>query len=361
MAVFLDANAHVNLNSSAIKKINELVNSPISHGHAMSHSYTGRAASSAIEEARTKIAFLIGAKSPSQIIFTSGCTQACEWAISLIKEKNFNKIYISTLEHSSVKLPFTEKLKGIELSSSKDGVANCGFRISSENPFMVCMHVQNEIGTIQPIETIKCPFLSDMSQSLGKININVSSIPLLKIALFGAHKFGGPTGIGFMYIQDSDWWQEFGTGSRYYFDRTGTPDTIGIAATAVALEESIRTLPERYERMIRFRTVFESEMEDIGLTIIGKNSARVPNTSFVRVGNKMGPYIMSQLESDGIYIGLGSACGAMNMGPNPLMAQLGYGGHSHDYIRVSQFGDYSEKEALATAKIIKRFSGALKP
>ena len=118
-----------------------------------------------------------------------------------------------------------------DLFTNRDGIVASSF-IPLEKTAFVCMHVQNEIGTVQDIENINVPFFCDMSQSLGKIPINVSKIQNLMIGVFGAHKFGGPVGIGFLYIKDNKWWKEFGFGSRYYFDRPGTPDAGMIIATA---------------------------------------------------------------------------------------------------------------------------------
>jgi cysteine desulfurase len=354
LAIFLDSNAHVPLNKSALRAFAEFNGSMAAHGHAMSPSLPGRQSASLIETARTKIAELIGAKSPNQIIFTSSCTSACEWALEIAKKQNFKKYYLSPVEHSAVRTKFRDLFGISDLNANKDGVVACGFE--SPNTFMTCIYAQNEIGVIQPIETIKTPFFSDMSQALGKIPVNVSKYPNLKIAVFGAHKFGGPVSVGFMYLQDSSWWTEFGTGSRYFPDKTGTPDASLIVCASAALEESIKTLPERYYNMIKFRDVIESTVEELGMCVIGKGAQRLPNTSFIKVGDKMGPYLLSQLEQDGIFIGLGSACGGINMGPNPIMINLGYGNNSHDFIRISTFGEYSNRDAYTVAQAIKKYS-----
>jgi len=217
------------------------------------------------------------------------------------------------------------------------------------------MHVQNEIGTIQNIEQIKVPFFCDMSQSLGKVPINVSKIPNLKIGVFGAHKFGGPVGVGFLYIRDSNWWKEFGFGSRYYFDRPGTPDVGMVVATAIALEEAIKTLTGRYSRALQFRSVIEAAVKGAGIGVIGENASRVPYGTFLNIGKKMGPHVMAQMEAEGMYIGLGSACGSLHSNTNPIMTALGYGGSSQDNIRISQWGDYGEKEGRLVAQALLKY------
>lgn len=343
--LFLDANAHVHMSPRTIKSWAEFNSTLAGKGHAMSPSVPGRAAAAAIENARGVIAKLIGAESPNQIVFTPSCTYACEWAVSLLREIPAACVYSSPVEHPAVKEKYYELFDPSILPISADGVINSAYKFPN-NCAVICVHVQNEIGLIQPIHKLQVKYLiSDMSQGLGKIPIKLSSIPNLTIAMFGAHKFAGPTSVGFMYLHDTDLWKEFGTGSRYFLDRPGTPDTAAIVATAVALEEAINTLPKRYENMINFRDVLEPGLEELGFKIIGKNAERVPNTTLARVPKSMAMQLMAQLAADGIYIGLGSACGAIHTGPSPLMAALGIGGGSYDYVRISQFGEYASKEA----------------
>lgn len=353
MQLFLDANAHLPINKKAMDALINFNASIGGHGHAMAYSKPGREAAAKLEDARAKIAKLIGATSSHQIIFTSTCTQACEWGLEILKSRNYQKVYSSTIEHPAVSQKVYQLFGSDNLFVSKDGIINCTFD-PGNNSAIVCIHIHNEIGTIQDINNIKVPFFSDMSQSLGKIPINVSRIPNLKLAVFGAHKFGGPANVGILYIQDTDWWQEFGSGSRYYFDRAGTPDVGSIVATSVALEDSIRTMSKRYENAIRFSNILDNELDSIGVKVIAKDN-KIPYTSFIKVGKKIGPYLVSQLESYNIYIGLGSACGSMHTSSSPVMNALGESGLSHDYIRISQWGDYGEQEAKYVVNTLKKY------
>jgi cysteine desulfurase len=354
MQLFLDANAHLPLHPKALEAYINFNKSIGGHGNAMSIAMPGRLAAAELEAAREKIAKLIGAENSNQIVFTSSCTQACEWGLELLKAQNFEKVYCSTIEHKSVSIKARELFGNNDLFTSKDGIIACTFNPQEKAAF-ICMHVQNEIGTIQSIEDIKVPFFCDMSQSLGKIPINVSKIPNLMIAAFGAHKFGGPVNVGFLYIRNNKWWKEFGYGSRYYFDRPGTPDVGMIIAASVALEEAIKTLQVRYHRALNFRLIIETAVKSIGIEIVGENSLRIPHASFMNIGKKMGPHVMAQMEADGIYIGLGSACGSLHSNTNPVMTALGYGGSSQDNIRVSQWGDYGETEANFVAKALLKY------
>ncbi|HVI42065.1 MAG TPA: aminotransferase class V-fold PLP-dependent enzyme [Anaerovoracaceae bacterium] len=338
--LFLDANAHIPVNELALKTYTTFSNSKAGHGHPSSLSEPGRLAAAAMEEARDKIAKLIGATSANQIIFTSSCTQACEWALQILSETS-SEIWVSPTEHTAIKDAVEKYAKKINIIPVNDkGVVDC----ENDYPVAVCTHMQNEIGIIQPIDQLKSKYvLSDMSQSVGKIDINVSKLNI-DMAVFGGHKFGGPGGIGFIYLKDPTTWRPFGTGSRYFMDRTGTPDVAGIVATAVALEDAIATLPYRQINMTLFQGTLEAGLKTRGHEIIGTDVRRAWNTTFFNLPNKAMHAIMA-LGEKGIHVGLGSACGSMHAGPSPLMKVLGRQGSVHDYIRVSQWGEYNDKDA----------------
>lgn len=354
--LYLDANAHVPMSNRTLKFFSEFNNSRAAHGHPSSPSTPGREASAAIEKARSKIASLLGAQSPNQIFFTSSCTQACEWVMKIIKKKKLYS-YVSRLEHPAVSraaevyLPEHHKLE-----ASPNGILDLKKynAIPIPGAAVSCIHVQNEIGTIQPIEKIgdkypKALIFSDMSQSLGKVPINLQELDV-DFATFGAHKFGGPSGVGFMYLKDTSHWSAFGTGSRYYMDAPGTPNTAGIATTAVALQEALETLPERNDKMLSFQGTLELGLEGLGYEIIGKGEHRSFNTTFAKVPAKKdffdaGLMLQMKLTQKGIHIGLGSACGSMHTGGSPLMEAIGRPSEGQEYIRISHWGEYDSSDA----------------
>lgn len=358
--LFLDANAHLPINAKALVTYNEFCNSAASHGHPSSPSYPGRLAATSLEVARGKIASLIGAKKPGQIIFTSGCTSACEWGLEMffqIEEHKNHPTACSPVEHPAVRDAFEtlaeEFLDEVtHLSIDQYGVVKTGV---SDNLYskICCIHMQNEIGIIQPIEQVKKKYLfSDMSQSLGKIPVNVSDLNV-DIAVFGAHKFGGPGGFGFIYLKDPSHWESSGAGSRYFLDRPGTPDVAGAVATSVALEEAVSTLEVRTKNMQIFQSIIEEKLETYGFEVIGKGATRSPNTTFVYMPQQ-GLLTLLKLGENGVYTGLGSACGSMHTGPSPLMKQLGREGGVHDFMRISQFGEYGEEDAKHFVKTLNK-------
>ena len=370
--IFLDANAHIPLNPKALEKYIKFNKTLAAHGHPSSPSIPGRAASTAIEESREKIAQLIGAQRASQIIFTSSCTQACEWAAEIFFHANNRKnsnVLFSNIEHPAMRDAINKnymstiinpnnQLKKINLN--KDASLDYD---NLENYDKICwINLQNEIGNIYNLKKLKnkCKILlSDMSQSLGKIPVNVTESDV-DIAVFGAHKFGGFGNLGFIYLKDNSLWKPFGTGSRYFMDRPGTMDVGTIVASTVALEDAIDSLPQRTENMISFKETLELGFRDLGYLIMGEGAERSPNTTFIKMNNSNALYLIKYLGDHLIHVGLGSACGSFHTGESPLMKNLGITGGSNDFVRFSQWGQYSKKHAKRILSVINNFHNSIK-
>jgi len=331
--LYLDTNAHVSLSQAA----RNVYNKSLELGHPSSLNAIGRKSAALLEGARAKIAELIGAKTPNQIYFTSGCTQAAEWAVKLTFAFNKN-IVCSSIEHVAVRDPV--EIKGCDFEK----VNSNGLLISNKFDCLICIHSHNEFGTIQDFSKIERKFLfSDLSQTLGKEQLNVTDLNV-DLGIFGAHKFGGPTGVGFMYLKNPNLWEPYGTGGRYFLDRTGTPDVLGILATAEALEDALKTLQSRQEKMIEFHSVLEKSLEERGARIIAKNANRLKNTTFFYLENQAADKMLKMSEQ-GIHYGLGSACGSVYADISQSLKALGEKGSFCDYARVSSWGQYGKKEA----------------
>jgi len=350
--LYLDANAHVPLNHKAAQAYIDFNTSKAGYGNPSSPSIPGREASAKLEDARCRIAECIGAKTPNQIIFTTSATQACQWAIEILSS-NCEVIATSPVEHNAVRDAFNSisNNNDLILKTNNNGLVIDDRKLDG----VTCIYVQNEIGIIQPIDKLNCSYIfSDMTQALGKMHVDVSALDI-DIAAFGAHKFGGPVGVGFLYLKNTSDWFKFGTGSSYFMDYPGTPNVGGVVATAVALEDAIQTLQERTEKMFEFRMVLEDGLKELGFEIIGVEERRIPNTTFIKVPcdykydvNNCGLSLMMELGDFsvyGVHVGLGSACGSMYTGGSPLMKALGRISDSQEYIRLSQWGDYGKEEA----------------
>lgn len=365
--LFLDANAHVPMSKATVKVYADYQASRAGWGHPLAPSLPAQQAASALETARGKIANLLGAEDASHFIITNTCTQACEWGLGLLPS---GTIYHSGMEHSAIYQRLELLTSGYtvdKLSINTNGeveIPNIDLKeaLHYRGEFhVVCSHVQNEIGIIQPLRNLKPRdglLFSDMCQSPGKVSVNLKEIPV-DIATFGAHKWGGPASVGLLYLRDTTLYKEFGTGSRYFNDRPGTHDVAAVVAAAAALEETLMSMPERLGNMQQFQTTLEERLQEMELEIIGKNAPRVANTTFVSIPGIAFP-ILAELSRKGIYVGMGSACGSMHTGPSLTMKTLGIEGDAHDFLRISQHGEYGKQDAIYLADNIFKLLKAYK-
>lgn len=178
----------------------------------------GREALEVVESCKQVIADKIGAL-PSEIIFTSGATEANNLAIKGLAYLNQHKgkhIVTSAIEHKCILniCAYLEKI-GFDVTyvmPDKNGiisVESVNDAIREDTILVSIMHVNNELATINPIEEIgelcyqkQIPFHSDVAQSFCKLDIDVLDMNLEALSV-SAHKFGGPKGIGFAYIRDA--------------------------------------------------------------------------------------------------------------------------------------------------------------
>lgn len=353
MQLYLDANAHLPINAQALKLFCDFNSSMAGHGHPSALSMPAREAASKLEEAREKIAMLIGAKSASQIVFTAGCTQACEWALKCLFEVNKNDtiaVAYSAVEHPAVRQSVQlyekqYKTKAYLYNINKDSEIDFNNNLANKN---ICTLVQNEFGSIYDIPQNKLSFV-DASQALGKIPFDVQNYDFI---VFAGHKFAG-FNIGFIYFKNIEHWKEFGLGSRYFMDRPGTLDVGSIVGTACALELALETLEERIDKATKFQTYLEAELKSLGYTIVAENHKRSAMTTYAysptRAMNDL-----YKLNNNKIYCGIGSACGSIASGLSPSISSLGYKGQPSDFIRISQFGYYGEAEAKYLINLLKK-------
>ena len=326
----------------AIKAYVDYQNSPAGYGHASSPSYIGKLAATELERARGEIAALLGTK-PHNLVFTSTCTQACEWACNILKTqaKRFNKeIKISPFEHPAIRFNFPDSPKLF----IENGIIN---EFGDKDDFIACLQVQNEVGTIQPIDKINGFLLSDMCQSVGKIPINLDKMNV-DIATFAGHKFRGSAAVGILYVKNIKIWQEFGVGSRYFHDRVGTPDVGSVVATAAALKKCLHEMPDKLIEMKEFQSRLEEILQMWEYDVICYGVDRVFSTTTIKIPN-LAYNVLHDLSEKGIYVGVGSACSSKHSGPNETMSALGISGSTSDFIRISQNGEYDSTDAEIVA------------
>lgn len=346
-------------------------------GNANSAHQMGRTTKVAIEDAREKIAKLLGAE-PSEIIFTSGGTESDNAIIKgTVAATRKTEIITSTIEHHAIIHPAESlKMQGVRVTYLEpdsegviqpDQVMNA---ISDDTAIVSLMHVNNEIGSINPIKEIaaicrdrKVVFHSDTVQSVGKIPVNVKELGLDSMSI-SAHKIYGPKGIGVLYVKNgTPWIPWLQGGSQERRRRGGTSNVAGIVALAAALEYSIHEMDQNRAHYEELRNTaingLDSELKG-RYQINGPSDEGVPhilNIGFLQEGdgNLDGEMLLLNLDIDGICVSNGSACTSGAMEPSHVLKGIGVSDQiAKSSIRVS-FGKHNtvEEVELFTQKLSK--------
>ena len=333
-------------------------------GNANSQHFYGRNAQKALDEARDTIASLINAH-PSEIYFTSGGTEADNWAMKGIARANQSKgqhIITSVIEHPAV-LGACKDLESVGFEVSYIGVNKEGVidlealksAIREDTILISCMYANNEIGTIQPVEEIvkiakekKIAFFTDAVQVMPVIDIDVKKIGMDAMA-FSAHKFNGPKGIGVLYVRNGLKIKSMVSGGHQ--ERTKRGGTSNVAL-AVGLAEALRlnrlTLAEDVKRVKELRDYFVSRVEEeIPFAYYnGHRENRVPSNADFSFEFIEGESILFSLDLEGIAVSSGSACSSGSLDPSHVLLAIGVEeAVAHGSIRFS-FGKENTKEEV---------------
>ncbi len=213
--IYMDHNATTPLDSKVLDAMMPYLTEHYGNASSSTHQY-GRAAAQGVEEAREKVADLIGAK-PREIIFTSGATESDNLAIKGIAHAGREKgdhIITSSIEHKAVlnscKRLESEGFKVTYLPVDSHGLVDPGDvekAITDKTILVSIMAANSEVGTIEPVREIGSvardkgvAFHTDATQAVGKIPVDVEGMSIDLLAMSG-HKMYGPKGIGALYVR----------------------------------------------------------------------------------------------------------------------------------------------------------------
>lgn len=344
--------------------------------HNPNASYRGaKEARKAIEEAREKVAALIGAD-PDEIVFTGGGTEstnsALKWLARLVGRKT-GRVITSAIEHSAVLKP-VETFAEVGYPVAKVGVDAGGrlliddFRVACEaakegGGFASVMWVNNETGVIQPIEEAAeiarengLAFHTDAIQAVGKIPVNVRDVPVDFLSL-SAHKFHGPKGVGALYIRGGCRFEPMLRGGGQEKDRrSGTENTAGIVGLGKAAElASIRLAAHASPAALR--SAFEAKLVDslTGVTINGDLLHRLPSTSHLSFTGCEAAGLLILLDDLGVACSAGSACMTGKQQPSHVQKAMGFTDvKAKSSLRFGFSCMNTMEEALAAAEAVKK-------
>ncbi len=310
----------------------------------------GQEAKQAVEEARVKVAGLIGAE-VEEVVFTSGGTEADNFAlkgVAFADESKGNHIITSSIEHHAVleTCKFLEK-RGFNvtyLSVDEYGMVNPGDirkAITDKTILVSVMHANNEVGAIEPIAEIGkivreagIYFHTDAVQTVGHIPVDVDElgVDLLSIS---AHKLYGPKGIGALYIRNGTKITPFMHGGEQERGRRASTENVpGIVGFGKAAELARQNMGEEAERLTYFRDQLikklVAQIDHIRLN--GHPIMRLPNNVNISVDYIEGEAMCLNLDLEGICVSTGSACSSSSLEPSHVLLAMGL---SHEQARGS--------------------------
>ena len=323
MSIYLDWAATTPICDAAknimIEHINDFGNPSSSHE-------LGRQARVLIEDARERIAKCIGAN-PEEIYFTSGGSEANTLALH-----NRWHSASSKFEHHSVVSNWPK------ISITKDGFIkthklNNMLSESWDIPFdiMSCMFVNNEIGTIQPVQELAVIahrygilFHTDAVQALPHLHIDIKDLGCDMLSASG-HKFGAPKGVGFLYANPRSRVKSMINGGKQENGmRPGTENVLGIIAMAAALEDTVEHLDEhnKYIEFLRDK-MLDKLLQIPGAVLNGSLENRVPGNINIRFSGVSGSRLVTLCSLYGVYISAGSACNEGISEPSHVLKSIG--------------------------------------
>ncbi len=317
--------------------------------HSMS-----RSPRAAVKEARATIAKTLNAE-PEEIFFTSGGTESDNWAListAQLKQKQGKHIIVSTVEHHAI-LETADYLKkqGFEVTKvgvDSDGVIRMDELESAIRPDTVLISVMtanNEIGTIQPVEQIGklahdhgILFHTDAVQAYCHIPIDVQRMNIDMLSVSG-HKFGGPKGIGFLYVNKKIRLPPFMHGGEQENGRrAGTTNVPGIVGMAKAAEIAHEHLAENIAKMTELRDHYieRIEKEVPYCKLNGHRTQRLPGNANFSFHFVEGESLLMSLGMKGVCISTGSACASGSLDPSHVLMAIGVPHEiAHGSVRVS--------------------------
>lgn len=358
--IYLDHAATTGLDAAVLSKMAPYFSDIF--GNANSQHSFGREAVRGVDEARDTIASLIGAK-PNEIYFTSGGTEADNWAIRGAAHANRargNHLIVSAVEHPAMlttareleKEGFEVTLAPVDEFGTVD-VAKLEESIRPETVFIGVMAANNEIGTLQPLAEIseiaqkhKILFFTDAVQAAGAIPLDVNA-PRVDMMSISGHKFYGPKGVGALYIRSGVKTGKILTGGHQERGmRGGTTNVPGIVGMAEALRLAVAKLDENaaYISSLRDRFIARVQKEIPFVKLNGHPKNRLPSNANFSFRYVEGESLLFSLDLAGIAVSSGSACSSGSLEPSHVLLATGMSeGLAHGSLRFS-FGKENTAE-----------------
>ncbi|NOZ08575.1 MAG: cysteine desulfurase [FCB group bacterium] len=330
------------------------------------HRY-GQTALAVVEKSRRQIAATLSC-SPAEILFTGSGSEANNLILRGLLSPGDHFI-TSTVEHASVyKTALVLKKNNIEVSFIKPD--NAGrVRIDQIEKFVQpntklisCMHANNELGTLNPIEEIAMLakehhilFHTDAIQSYGKFLLDMTSLKADSVSL-SAHKIQGPKGVGVLYLRKGLEIKPLITGGGQERNlRAGTENIAGIAGFGLAAELIYSKLATITAQVAAVTNIFMRSLKKLEITHRVNGRSGIPGLVSITFPDISAETLLINLDLEGIAISAGSACSAGTLEPSRVLAETGLSAETASRtVRISFGSSNHEEDGIAVAEAIRK-------
>lgn len=337
--IYLDHNATTPLHPEVLNAMLPALQDNFGNPSSI-HSF-GRSARVQLDEAREKVARLIGASS-SEIIFTSGGTEANNLALLgvALKDKE-KKIITSKTEHPSVLNPCRQlEEQGVEvhyLDVDRFGridINNLESQITESTALISLQHANSETGVLQDIKKVSelarsngVLFHTDAVQSVAKIEFDLKDYPVDMLSI-SAHKFNGPKGVGALFLRKGTpaLFAPVSGGSQEKKRRGGTENVAGIIGFGKACEIAIKRVSTlEVSRVAELKDYFYNKVYEMipGTELFGDMQNSLPNTLNLGFAGVEGDTLLIAMDMEGVAVSTGSACSSGTGLPSPVLQAMG--------------------------------------
>jgi len=340
--IYLDHAATTPARPEAVAAMTKAATTP---GNPASLHKDGQHAHGLLERARTSLARFT-ARPAEDIIFTSGGTEALARAITGSRLP----LIASATEHSAVLIHSPKILLPVD----NHGLIDLGAleaALKSGPALVAIQHVNNETGTLQPLDEIAAMvkaagslLLVDAVQSAGKL-----PLPHADYIALSAHKMGGPMGAGALLAAPSTPLIAH-SGAQERGHRPGTPNLPGLAGWAAALD-ALTSSPPNWAAVTRRRDALATRLTALGAILHSAAAPRAPHILSLGLPGVPATTQLMALDLAGFALSAGAACSSGKSGPSHVLAAQGLGDAAAQAIRVSLSPDTTDAElnAFATA------------
>lgn len=367
--IYADNAATTAIDEEAYQKMKEYIKKE--YGNASQPYSFSREAKKVLQEARLTIATCINAE-PEEIYFTSGGSESDNWAIKgvmLPADKGKNEIITSNIEHHAVLNTCNEIIKHgcniVEVPVDRFGIVDIEQikrAISEKTKMISIMLVNNEIGTVEPVQEIvaiahrnKIDVHTDAVQAIGHMLIDVKELGVDYMSA-SAHKFNGPKGVGFLYIKKGKHIASLINGGKQEFGlRAGTENIAGIVGMSVALKNNCLKIQSNSDYISSLEKELLNVLFSKEIDFIRNGRNQIPGNISLSFAEVEGEMLLHRLDLKKILVSTGSACDSQTTQLSHVIKAIGVDSkYAKGTIRISLGKNNTIEEVRIIAETIAK-------